>query len=281
MRTQQMANASTRSGYAPVNGLRMYHEIHGEGQPLVLLHGAYMTVELWGTILPTLAESRQVIAPEMQGHGRTADVDRPLTYEQMADDVAALLQHLGIGEADVFGYSMGAGVAVQVAIRHPDVVRRLVAASVAYNSAGMQPELLAMMETITPEAFAGSPWMEAYERVAPRPQDFATLVAKLKQLDTSPQDWPTEDIRSIQAPTLLVAGDSDAVRLEHAVEMFRLLGGGAMGDLHGLPRSRLAVLPATTHVGVLSRADWLVPMIAEFLDAPISEGSAVDLERAA
>src|SRR5512138_3309038 len=141
-----MAYTPTRSGYAPINGLRMYHEIHGEGQPLVLLHGAYMTIETWGTILPSLARTRRVIALELQAHGRTADVDRPLTYEQMADDVAALLRHLGIREADVFGYSMGAGVAVQVAIRHPDMVRRLVAASVTINNAGMHPELLAAME---------------------------------------------------------------------------------------------------------------------------------------
>jgi pimeloyl-ACP methyl ester carboxylesterase len=263
-------------GYAPVNGLNMYYEIHGTGRPLVLLHGAYMTIDMFGELLPTLAETRRVIAVELQGHGHTADVDRPLSYEQMADDVAALLRHLEIEEADTFGYSTGGGVALQVAIRHPEVVRKLVVASASYTSEGMHPELLEMIPSIVPEAFAGSPIDEAYLRTAPNPEDFPNLVAKLKRLDMEPFAWPPEHLRAIEAPTLIVVGDSDAIRLEHAVEMFRLLGGGVMGDLAGLPRSRLAVLPGTTHFvppgfGVLDRADWLVAMIGEFLDAPVPE----------
>jgi pimeloyl-ACP methyl ester carboxylesterase len=263
--------------YASVNGLEMYYEIHGSGQPLVVLHGAYMTIETMGEIVPSLAESRQVIGVELQGHGHTADIDRPLSYEQMADDVAALLAEIGIEKADVFGFSMGGGVALQVAVRHPEVVRKLVVASASYTSDGEYPELLAMIPTITPEAFAGSPVEEAYLRTAPNPEDFPNLVAKLKQLDMEPYAWPPEDIQGISAPTLLIIGDSDAIRPEHAVEMFRLLGGGVMGDLAGLPRSRLAVLPSTTHFvppgsGVLDRADWLVTMIGEFLDAPMPEG---------
>jgi len=263
-------------GYAPVNGLNMYYEIHGTGRPLVLLHGAYMTIDMFGELLPTLAETRRVIAVELQGHGHTADVDRPLSYEQMADDVAALLRHLEIEEADTFGYSTGGGVALQVAIRHPEVVRKLVVASASYTSEGMHPELLEMIPSIVPEAFAGSPVDEAYLRTAPNPEDFPNLVAKLKRLDMEPFAWPPEHLRAIEAPTLIVVGDSDAIRLEHTVEMFRLLGGGVMGDLAGLPRSRLAVLPGTTHFappgfGVLDRADWLVAMIGEFLDAPMPE----------
>jgi pimeloyl-ACP methyl ester carboxylesterase len=263
-------------GYAPVNGLNMYYEIHGTGRPLVLLHGAYMTIDMFGELLPTLAETRRVIAVELQGHGHTADVDRPLSYEQMADDVAALLRHLEIEEADTFGYSTGGGVALQVAIRHPEVVRKLVVASAYYTSEGMHPELLEMIPSIVPEAFAGSPIDEAYLRTAPNPEDFPNLVAKLKRLDMEPFAWPPEHLRAIEAPTLIVVGDSDAIRLEHTVEMFRLLGGGVMGDLAGLPRSRLAVLPGTTHFvppgfGVLDRADWLVAMIGEFLDAPMLE----------
>jgi pimeloyl-ACP methyl ester carboxylesterase len=259
----------------------MYYEVHGTGKPLILLHGAYMTIETMGKVVPELARTRQVIAVELQGHGRTADVDRPITYEQMADDVTALVRHLEIEEADIFGYSMGGGVALQVAIRHPEVVRKLVVASASYTSDGMQPELLEMIPSIMPEAFAGTPIEEAYLRTAPNPDDFPNLVAKLKRLDMEPFAWPPEDIRAIEAPTLLIIGDSDAIRLEHAVEMFRLLGGGVMGDLSGLPRSRLAVLPGTTHFvhsgfGVLDRADWLVAMIGEFLDAPLPE-----IERAA
>jgi pimeloyl-ACP methyl ester carboxylesterase len=269
-------NGEPRGGYAEVNGLNMYYEIHGTGEPLVVLHGAYMTIDAMGEIVPDLAKTRQVIAVELQGHGRTADVDRPLSYEQMADDVAALLRHLGIEQADVFGYRIGGGVAVQVAIRHPEVVRKLVVASASYTSDGMHPELLEMIPSITPEAFAGSPIEEAYLHTAPNPDDFPTLVAKLKQLDMEPFAWPPEDVRGIAAPALLIFGDSDAIRLEHAVEMFRLLGGGVMGDLAGIPESQLAVLPGTTHFvppgsAVLDRTDLLLSMIPPFLDAPTLE----------
>ena len=225
-----------------------------------------MTVDAMGSILPGLAETRRVIAVEMQGHGRTADIDRPITYEGMADDVAALIRHLGIDEADVFGYSMGGGVALQLAIRHPGSVRKLVVASASYTSDGMQPELHEMIPSITPEMFAGSPMEAAYRELAPNPEDFPTLVEKLKHLDMTPFAWPAEDVRGIEAPTMIVVGDADAVRLEHAVEMFRLLGGGAMGDLSGLPKSQLVVLPGTAHFippgsGVLDRAEWLLAMI--------------------
>jgi pimeloyl-ACP methyl ester carboxylesterase len=265
---------ATRGDYAEVNGLRMYYETRGTGRPLVVLHGAYMTVDAMGGLVPGLAENRRVIAVELQGHGRTADVvDRPITYEGMADDVAALIRHLGIAEADAFGFSMGGGVALQLAIRHPGSVRRLVVASASYTSDGMQPELHEMIPTITPEMFAGSPLEAAYREIAPNPEDFPVLVEKLKELDLTPFDWGAENVRGIGAPTMIVVGDSDAVRLEHAVEMYRLLGGGSMGDLSGLPDSRLVVLPGTAHFippgsGVLDRAGWLVPVIGRFLDAP-------------
>ena len=272
-------DGDNRGNYAEVNGLRMYYEVHGAGRPLVLLHGAYMTIEAMGEVLPRLATSRQVIAVELQGHGRTADIDRPLGYESMADDVAALLRHLEVERADVFGFSMGGGVALQVAIRHPEVVRKLVVASASHTSDSMHPELLEMIPSITPEVFAGSPIEEAYLRTAPNPDDFPTLVAKLKQLDMESFAWPQEDVRRIAAPTLLIVGDSDAVRLEPIVEMFRLLGGGVMGDLAGLPKSQLAVLPGTTHFippgsGILHRQDWLLAMIPPFLDAPVPQEQA-------
>jgi len=226
--------------------------------------------------LPGLAETRRVIVPEMQGHGRTADIDRPITYEGMADDVAALLRYLGIEEADAFGYSMGGGVALQLAIRHPDSVRRLAVASASFTSEGMQPELHEMVPTITPEMFAGSPMEAAYQVLAPNPEDFPTLVEKLKCLDMMPFAWPAEDIRGIDAPTIIVVGDADDVRLEHAVEMFRLLGGGAMGDLSGFSGHQLVVLPGTAHFippgsGVMDRAEWLLAMVPPFLDAPMPE----------
>jgi pimeloyl-ACP methyl ester carboxylesterase len=273
-----MSSSDPQTGYAPVNGLSMYYEIHGQGFPLLLLHGAYMTVDLMGPVVPGLAKSRQVIAVELQGHGHTGDVDRPITYEQLADDAAALLGHLGVEHADVFGFSMGGGAALQLAFRHPAVVSKLVIASATSTSDGMHPEAWAMFPSITPELFAGTPIEEAYLRTAPNPADFPKLVEKLKQLDTTPFAWSTEDIRGIGAPTLIILGDSDGVRLEHAVELFRLLGGGVMGDLVGLPTSQLAVLPGTAHFvppgsGLLDRADWLLAMIPPFLDAPLPDPS--------
>jgi pimeloyl-ACP methyl ester carboxylesterase len=267
-----MPDTSPRTGYAPVGELRMYYEIHGDGRPLILLHGAYMTIDMMGPLLAGLAQRRQVIAVEQQGHGRTADADRPITYEQMADDTAALARHLEIDEADVFGYSMGGATALQLAIRHPALVRKLVVASAGFRYDAMPSEAIEMFPSITPEMFAGSPIEEAYLRLAPNPGHFPKLVEKLKELDTTPFAWPDEDIRAIAAPTLIVLGDSDGVRLEHAVEFFKLRGGGRMGDLSGLPESQLAVLPGTTHFvppgyGLLDRTEWLLALVPPFLDA--------------
>jgi len=272
-----MSNDAT-NGYAEVNGLKMYYEVHGTGRPLVLLHGAYMTIDTIGPILPGLAETRQVIAAEMQGHGRTADIDRPITYEHMADDVATLIRHLGLDRPDVFGYSMGGAAVLQLAIRHPGLARRLVLVSTSFTSDGAQPELNETLPTITPETFAGSPMEAAYKEVAPNPEDFPKLVEKMTRLDVTPFAWPEEDVRGIASPTMIVVGDADVVRLEHAVEMFRLLGGGAMGDLAGFSKARLAVLPGTAHFipqgsGVMDRAEWLLAMVPAFLDAPLPEAA--------
>ncbi len=268
-----MPATAAETGYAPVNGLEMYYEIHGDGRPLLLLHGAYGTAGMWGGFVPALAETRRVIVPELQGHGHTADVDRPIRYEPMADDVAALIRHLGLERPDVFGYSMGGEVALQLAIRHPDLVGRLVVAS-ASASAGsdaVYPEVLAGIAQITPEVFVGTPFFEEYQRTAPDPGAFPTLVEKLKDLDAQEFAWPDEDIRTITAPTMIVVGDSDIVRPEHAANLFRLRGGGVPGDLTGPPNARLAVLPGTTHVGVvMERAEWLAPMFREFLDTPLA-----------
>jgi pimeloyl-ACP methyl ester carboxylesterase len=266
----EMATNAPQTGYAPVNGLNMYYEVHGTGAPLVVLHGSFMTISLMGKLVPELAKSRQVIAVEFQGHGHTADIDRPITYEHLADDIAGLLQHLGIGTADIYGYSLGGGVALQVAIRHPEMVRKLVIVSASHTSDGMYPEVLAAIEHITPALFDGTPWREAYDQVAPDPEAFPTVFAKVAQLDMTPYFWPSEVVRSISAPTLIVIGDSDGIRPEHAVEMFRLRGGGVFGDLAGLPAAQLAVLPGTTHVGILDRAEWLLAILPPFLDAPPS-----------
>jgi pimeloyl-ACP methyl ester carboxylesterase len=248
----------------------MYYEIHGTGRPLVLLHGALSAIGTsFGKLLPSLAKNRQVIAIEQQANGHTADIDHPLTIKKMADDTVALLRQLNIEEADIFGYSMGAGISLYIAIHYPNLVRKLVVASVTYNNTGLQPGLLAGMDNLKPENLAGTPWQEEYAQIAPNPEDWPTLVAKIKQLNLHIPDLPAEMIQSIKAPTLVIIGDSDIVLPGHAVEMFRLLGGGMAGDLAGLPKSQLAVLPGTTHVTVVDRSDWLIPMITEFLDAPM------------
>jgi pimeloyl-ACP methyl ester carboxylesterase len=273
-----VTDTQTQTGHAPIGDLGMYYEVRGSGPPLVLLHGAYMTIDLMGPLLDGLSTSRRVIAAEQQGHGRTADVDRPITYEQMADDTAALIRHLEIEAADVVGYSMGGAVALQVAIRHPELVRKLVVISATFRHDGMHAAAIEMFPQITPELFAGSPIEAEYQRTAPDPGGFPKLVEKLTALDTTRFAWPDADVRGIPAPTLVVVGDSDGTTLEHAVEMFKLRGGGVMGDLAGMPESQLAVLPGTSHFvppgsGVLDRAGWLVPMIHQFLDRPAAAES--------
>jgi pimeloyl-ACP methyl ester carboxylesterase len=262
--------------YAFVNGLKMYYEVRGpqRGRPIVFLHGAFSNIESdFGKILPTIAKTRQVIAIEQQGHGRTADIDRPLTYEQMADDVAELLRQLRITNADFVGYSMGGGIAMYVAVRHPELVHKLVfAGGASYDPDGFYPALLEGEKKMTPDAFVGTPWLRTYQRIAPNKSDWPKLVEKIKVLDLSWRGLSEDQVRSIKAPTMLIVGDADVVRPEHVVKMFQLLGGGVPGDLVGLPRSRLAVLPATTHVTLITRTAWLLSMIPEFLDAPMPSG---------
>jgi pimeloyl-ACP methyl ester carboxylesterase len=262
--------------YAFVNGLKMYYEVRGpqRGRPIVFLHGAFSNIESdFGKILPTIAKTRQVIAMEQQGHGRTADIDRPLTYEQMADDVAELLRQLRITNADFVGYSMGGGIAMYVAVRHPELVHKLVfAGGASYDPDGFYPALLEGEKKMTPDAFVGTPWLRTYQRIAPNKGDWPKLVEKIKFLDLNWRGLSEDQVRSIKAPTMLIVGDADVVRPEHVVKMFQLLGGGVPGDLVGLPRSRLAVLPATTHVTLITRTAWLLSMIPEFLDAPMPSG---------
>jgi pimeloyl-ACP methyl ester carboxylesterase len=237
----------------------------------VLLQGSYMSTGAMEFLLSGLAKTRQVSATDFQGHGRTADIDRPLTYEQMADDVAALMEHLDITQADVVGYSMGGATGLRLAMDRPELVRKLVAISAHYRLDSIYPEVLAGIAEVTPEIMMGTPWYEEYYApVAPRPEDFPVLVEKLKELDATEFDW-SQEIEAIAAPTLLIYGDADVIRPEPMVELFRLLGGGMPGDLTGLPKARLAILPSTTHVGVMNRADWLLPMITEFLDEPMPE----------
>ncbi len=264
------AKPSAAGSYASVNGLKMYYEVHGSGAPIVLLHGAFCTIETdFRKLIPVLSKKYQVIAVEQQAHGRTADIDRPLTYANMASDTAALLKQLGIQKADFVGYSMGGATAIELAVHHAEIVRKVVFfGGASYAPAGYLPGLLEFEKTMKPEHFQGSPWKRSYDEIAPQPENFPALVDKIRTLDLGFEGWKPAEIKGIQAPTLLVIGDSDVVRPEHTVEMFRLLGGGVAGDLAGLPNARLAVLPSTTHVSIIERTDWLAAMTSEFLDAP-------------
>jgi pimeloyl-ACP methyl ester carboxylesterase len=257
--------------YALVNGVNMYFETHGAGKPLVLLHGGFGTIDMFAQILPSLAETRQVIAVEMQGHGHTADIDRPLSYEHMADDIAALMKHLNIENCDILGYSLGGGVALQTAIRHPDVINKIIVLSAPFKRDGWYAEVLDGMASITTEGMSSTILYDIYASIAPNPEDWPNLVNKTRQLLGTHYDWMTP-IASLQMPMLIIVGDADSVRFSHAEEMFEVLGGGkADGDMAGLPRSQFAVLPGTTHWGMQSRADLLLPIISRFLNAPVPQ----------
>jgi pimeloyl-ACP methyl ester carboxylesterase len=267
-------NKEAKGSYASLNDLKLYYEIHGSGRPLVLLHGGLSTIETsFSKVLPSLAGTRQVIAIEQQAHGHTADIDRPLTDVQMAKDTAALLRQLTIESADFFGYSLGSEIALEIALRHPKLVRKLVLASPAYRRDGIYSEIWEVIETSNVEDLAGTVFQAAYARTAPKLEDWPRLIAKTKQHDREFAGWPPEAIGSIKAPTLLIIGDSDIVRPEHAVELFRLLGGGLVGDVGSLGNAQLAVLPGTTHLTLVERADWLLTMITAFLDEPVPEAT--------
>ncbi len=260
----------SESGYADVNGLKMYYEVYGKGKPIVLLHGSYMNIPLnWSHIIPLLAKDRKVIVTEMQGHGRTRDISRELSYEGMADDVSGLLKHLKIDRADILGYSMGGGVAFQVAVRHPEQVRRLVVLSGTYAYDGWWPDVEASFATFTADMFKGTPIQKQYDSLGNDPAHFPEFVKKVIRIDLKSYDW-SRDVKNIKAPIFMAIGDADGVRYEHALELFRARGGGKMGDIHGLPKSRLAIIPGTTHIGMMQRMDWLIPMINDFLDSDLN-----------
>lgn len=258
------------SGYADVNGLKMYYEVYGNGKPILLLHGSFMNIPLnWSQFIPLMAKDRKVIVAEMQGHGRTKDIPRELSYEGMADDASDLLQHLKIDSADILGYSMGGGVAFQLAVRHPEQVRRLVVLSGTYTHDGWWPDVEAMFATFTADMFKGTPVQTQFDSFGNDPANFSEYVRKVISIDLKKYNW-SKDVKKIQAPIFMVIGDADGVRYEHALELFVAKGGGKMGDIHGLPKSRMAILPGTTHIGIIQRTDWLIPMITDFLDSDLS-----------
>ena len=271
MAAAQAAGTGGAGRYASVNGLQLYYEVHGTGQPLVLIPGGLMTIAQMDAIVPPLAQTRQVIALEPQAHGHTADIDRPLTYEQMAGAAAALIAHLDLGRADVLGFSVGAGVALQVAVRHPDRVRKLVVLSGTFRGDGEYAEIRALETAFEPDMSMLAANREAYIAAAGTADGWPPLVVKMRQLLREEYDW-SEAIRGIRAPTLIAVGDADTVPPAHAVELFGLLGGGTAASAMGGPgRAQLAVLPGTTHFSILQRRE-LLPMLTGFLDAPVPGG---------
>jgi pimeloyl-ACP methyl ester carboxylesterase len=248
------------TGYADVNGLHLYHEVHGDrGAPLVLLHGGMLTIELsFATLIPTLARRHRVVAVELQGHGRTADVDRPITPANSAGDVVALLDHLGIDRAHVLGHSMGGAVALELAVHHPDRVLSVVPCSASVRPEGMHEDFLdpARMATSTrmPTAQDMADMQAAYQRLSPHPEHFADFLAALSVSQADLVGWSDEQLAGITAPVLIVQGDHDFTTVEHAGLMLELI-----------PGSQLAVLPGTTHMQVTRRTEVLLPLLAEFL----------------
>ena len=262
------AQQKPTTGYAPVNGLKMYYEIHGSGEPVVLLHGAFMAItDDWLVWINELAKTRKVIAVDMQGHGRTADIDRDMTYENLSDDVAALLDYLKIERADVVGYSLGGVVAIQTAVRHPEKVRKVVSISAWIRRDGWVKEANDFWPNFTWEMMKGSPAEVGYKKLSPTPDGFPKFFNHIKATALRPYDVDVDKFKATKAPMFFIHGDADGVRLDHIAEMYRLKGGDLHGDMKPHPESRLAILPNTTHVTLMNRMTTIVPMINDFLDA--------------
>ncbi|GAB3923972.1 alpha/beta hydrolase [Kribbella albertanoniae] len=260
---------SKQSGYVAVNGLQLYYEIHGSGgTPLLLLHGGLFNIDLqFGPLLPGLTEGRQVIALDFQAHGRTNDIDRPLGTADLTSDVVGLLRELGVPQVDVFGFSVGGAVALELAIKHPELIRKAVISSVSFRPDGMRPENAAVGE-MKVEMIAGTPMESDYLAKSPHP-DHEHLQELLNKLSgfVAGDGWSDEEISGIAAPTLFTVGDCDAVKLEHAVRFLQLRGGDINGDFVGVPTSQLAVFPGTTHFNGLGRTALVLDTVTTFLDA--------------
>lgn len=266
------AYAETRSGYAEVNGMKMYYEISGQGEPIVVLHGSFMNIPAMGPIIPELAKSHTVYAVEMQSHGRTNDIDRPITYPNMADDTAAFMDAVKLPKAVILGYSMGALIGLQLGIRHPDKVSKIVLVSGAYDSDGIQQAYRDLIPTMTVESFKDMPFATEYKRLNPNPDGYEEHVRKMLALEKEPMHWG-DGVKALKSPMLILTGDSDWATLEHSVAMFKLVGGGVMGDLgKPLAASRLAVLPGTSHTAMITQLNLIMPMIEQFLKGETPKG---------
>ncbi len=264
-----------KGNYISVNGLKMYYEVHGKGEPLILLPGGLESIGMMKEVLEPLAQHRQVIGVELQAHGHTADIERPIDFTFMADDIAGLIEKNGFARADMMGYSLGGGAALRTVIQYPRLVRRLILISTPFKRRGWYPDVLVGMGQMTAasaEMMKEGPMYKQYAAVAPRPEDWPRLVSKVGALLAEEYDW-TAEVRAIKSPVLLVYGDSDSIPPGHAAEFFSLLGGGrkdAGWDSSAMPRSRLSILPGTTHYNIISYP-YLASMVNDFLEAEIAE----------
>jgi len=265
----------SRSGYLPINGLNLYYEVYGDlgtaGSPLLLIPGAFMAADSMREWVQAFAGSRTVIIFDQQGHGRTPDTRREMSYEQFGDDAAEFLRTLGVQRADVMGYSQGGGVALQLAIRHPSLVDKLVTMSATFRKDVWYPSVFDAIGGLSASDFAGTPVEAAFKAHTPDVDAYETYLEKMKVLNVNDQQISDEQMRSISAKTMVIVGDADGVTLEHAVSMFKLRGGGdeeaaATGVLQNAPAARLVVLPAMSHIGVSGESAVLVPMVTAFLD---------------
>lgn len=275
-----MGTRPTRSGHLPINGLNLYHEVYGDlgtpKPPLLLIPGAFMATDSMKGWAEAFAAERAVIVFDQQGHGRTPDTPRAMSYEQFADDAAGLLHALDVRSADVMGYSQGGGVALQLAVRHPVVINKLVSMSATFRQDGWYPAVFEGIGTLSAATFAGSPVESMFKLHTPDPEAFDAYIEKMKVLNIDDQHISEDQMRAIPARTMVIVGDADGVTLEHALEMFRMRGGGdeeaaASGVLRGAPAARLAVLPAMSHIGISGQVELLVPMITAFLDDVVPE----------
>ncbi|MGH2428113.1 MAG: alpha/beta fold hydrolase [Candidatus Limnocylindria bacterium] len=258
--------------YAEVNGINLYHETHGAGRPMILLHGGLGSGEMFGPILPALSENHQVIAVDLQGHGRTADIDRPIDIRLMADDIAALIDHLGLEKPDLVGYSLGGGTALFTAVKYPDKVGKLVVASINTRPDAIYAEMRAQQGQVSAAAaefMKDTPMYQLYQRVAPRPEDFGRLLDKIGETMSTDFDL-ADDVRDLKVPTLLVAADADMAPPSHSVEVFKLLDGGLrdggwMGENRPKGGHALAILPGLTHYNIFA-SPLFAAVALDFLD---------------
>lgn len=274
--THSAAHAGEPLGkYANINGLHMYYEVHGKGAPILLIHGGLCTISAcFGPLIEKLESTRQVIAYEFQGHGHTEDIDRPLRFDLLADDASKFLKVLKIQRADVLGFSDGAQIAFQLARTHPEQVNSLITMSLFTTREGAYPELFSGMKNINVAALKRTPIYDAYRKVAPKPEQFDQVCAKLSAMTEAFQEVPIDEVKALSMPTMFILGDADMVKPEHAVALFRAAGGGVFGDMVPSPPTRLAILPGTTHFGLVSRSKWIAEMVTEFLDGPASRKPA-------